>query len=304
LLLKAVASSDDGKGLKPDAALRGQIVAMLGDAKASRAQMDVLVNGADDLARALAPEAGPDRQQVVAALNRALERLQADGTLSRADRLSALLARVELARLDAPRQALRPPLDGGLKAQVRSVSSRLDREVTDTYERQAVITLAAHVLGRAGLWDDSNALLKAGLARSHAPYYLMSQLGGNARKLGDKTEALAWYEKAWQRSEGPATRLQWGSGYVSALTELAPEDEGRIEQAVAQLFDEAGSDRAAFHERSARSLQRVGRKLKAWNETGDHDAVLERLRARLAPLCGRLEAADPQRKACLSVMGT
>ena len=33
-------------------------------------------------------------------------------------------------------------------------------------------------------------------------------------------EALRWYEQAFEKSEGPATRLQWGSGYLSALVEL------------------------------------------------------------------------------------
>ena len=70
--------------------------------------------------------------------------------------------------------------------------------------------------------DESDALLKANLARSHSPYYLMSQLGGNARKLGKPDEALRWYEQAFDKSEGPATRLQWGSSYLTALVDLAP----------------------------------------------------------------------------------
>ena len=81
------------------------------------------------------------------------------------------------------------------------------------------------MLGQAGLWKDSDALLKASLTKSHSPYYLMSQLAGNAKKQGRKAEALDWYQKAYESSEGPATRLQWGSSYVSSLVELAPQDE-------------------------------------------------------------------------------
>ena len=298
LLLKALAESDDGKGLKPDAALRQRVQRLLADAQASRAQMDVLVNQSPDLARALAPEPGKEREAIVAALNRALDRLQADASLSRADRLSALLAQVELARLDEPKDALQPKLDAALQREARETSSRLDREVTDGFERQAVITSAAYLLGRAGLWSDSDALLKANLQRSHSPYYLMSQLGGNARRQGRTDEALRWYEEAFVRSQGPATRLQWGSGYVSALVELAPQDAARIERAAAQVLAESAKDPAAFHERSARSLQRVGSKLAAWNQDGQHDAVIRRLQGQLAPVCAKVDAADGQRATC------
>jgi len=174
--------------------------------------------------------------------------------------------------------------------------ARDDREITDGYERQAVITSAGYLLARAGLWDESNRLLERNLAKSHSPYYLMSQLGGNARKRGDKAGALRWYERAFDRSEGPATRLQWGASYLSALVELAPQDAPRIEKAAAQLFAEAAQDKGAFHERSGRSLQRVGSKLAQWNTGGAHAASMQRLRAQLDGVCAKVDAAE--RAAC------
>ena len=75
--------------------------------------------------------------------------------------------------------------------------ARVDREITAGYERQAVITFAAALLGRAGLWADSDTLLKSNLARSHSPYYLMSQLGSNARRLGRTDEALNWFAQSF-----------------------------------------------------------------------------------------------------------
>jgi len=304
LLLKGLAESDDGKGIKPDAALRQKVLRVLNDAKASRAQMDVLVNQGADLARALALKPGAEREAVVGALNRALDRLQADASLSRADRLSALLARVEIARLDQPKDTLVPKLDAALQRQARDTSAQLDREVTDGFERQAVITSAAYLLGRAGLWTDSDGLLKANLQRSHSPYYLMSQLGSNARKQGRTDEALRWYEESFTRSEGPATRLQWGAGYLNALVDLAPQDAARIERAAAQVLAESAKDPAAFHERSARSLQRVGTKLSAWNKDGQHDAVIRRLQGQLAPVCAKVDAADGQRATCEGLLKT
>ncbi|MDO8420449.1 MAG: disulfide isomerase, partial [Rubrivivax sp.] len=223
-------------------------------------------------------------------------------TLSRGDRLGALYGRVELARLGAPKDAARVALPESLLKEVREHMARADREITDGYERQAVITYAGSVLGRAGLWADSDALLKANLGKSHSPYYLMSQLGGNARKQGRTEEALNWYAQAFDKSEGPATRLQWGSGYFSALVDLAPQDAARIEKTAAQLLAEASRDEGAFEGRSVRSLQRVGSKLTSWNADGKQAAVLRRLQAQLDALCPKVDVAEGQRAACEALL--
>lgn len=303
LLLKSLAESGESGmvGIKPDAALRERVRKLLADPVASRAQMDALVNYAPELAKALAPDAGAERRAMVAALDSALQRLQADSSLSRADRMSALIGRVDLARLDQAKDVLQPKLPAALLRQVRDEATRADREVTDAYERQAVVTAAAFMLGEAGLWSESDSLLLANLSKSHSPYYLMNQLAGNAKKRGFNAKALGWYEQAWQKSEGPATRLQWGSNYLTNLVDLAPKDEARIEKGVSALIQEAAGQQAAFYERSARSMQRVGDKLAAWNGKGEHQAVVDRLRAQLTPVCAKLPAGDPQRGACDAV---
>lgn len=298
LMLKALAGSTEGQGVKADAALRERVAKLLADPAATRSQMDVLVNAAAELVQALAPQAGKERATLAALFDTALARLEDDTTLSRADRMTALIARVSLARIDQPKDTLHPKLSEAVLKQVRDEAARADREVTDGYERQAVITSAAYLLGEAGLWKESDALLKASLAKSHSPYYLMSQLGSNARKQGRTAEALNWYGQAFDRSEGPATRLQWGASYLSALVELTPQDAGRIEKTASKLIDEAAAQQGAFYERSARSMQRVGSKLGSWNAGGKHQAAMDRLRAQLAPVCGKLPTADAQRATC------
>ena len=125
----------------------------------------------------------------------------------------------------------------------------------------------------------------------------MSSLAANAKARGDKAEALRWYEEAFNKSEGPATRLQWGASYVSALVELAPKDAPRIERVASQLIGEAAAQPNAFYERSARSLERVGKKLQGWNSAGAHADVVKRLQAQLAPVCAKLPADDAQQRA-------
>ena len=306
LWLKALAASDDGKGVKADDGLRLRVMKVLADPQQARLHMDVLTNGADDIVRTLEPDEGagstPGRVPLLAAFDTALKRLEADTTLSRNDRMGALYARVLLARLGGPKDAVQVKLAEPLLKDVREHVARADREITDGYERQAVITYAGALLGRAGLWADSDALLKANLAKSHSPYYLMSQLGGNARRLGHKEEALRWYGLAFDKSEGPATRLEWGSRYLSALVDLAPQDAVRIEKTAAKLVAEAGRDRGAFEGRSVRSLQRVSTKLGSWNADGKRAATLLRLQAQLDAVCAKADAADGQRAACQALL--
>ncbi len=302
LWLKALAASDDGQGVKPDAALRDRVQRVLADPAQARQQMDVLTNSAADIVRTLQSDPGPARQALVTSFDGALKRLQSDPSLSRGNRLDALYARVALARLDQGKDAVQVKLPEALLKDVRDHVQRDDREITDGYERQAVITAAGATLGRAGLWADSEALLKANLAKSHSPYYLMSQLGSNARKLGRNDEALQWYGQAFDRSEGPATRLQWGAGYLAALVDLAPQDAARIEKTAAQLLAEASKDDGAFEGRSVRSLQRVGSKLVSWNADGKQAATLKRLQGQLDGICPKVDVAEGQRAACQALL--
>jgi hypothetical protein len=300
-MLKALAAQE-GKSAAATGAVRRKVLEVLGDPAGSRTQMDVLTGSAPEIVRALEPKAGPSRHQLMKAYNASLKRLEADGTLSRADQLGALLARVDLARIDQPKDTPHPRIPEALRDEVRRHANRVDQEITNGYERQAVITAAGYMLARAGLWRESDELLQANLAKSHSPYYLMSQLADNARKRGDKEAALRWYAEAFQKSEGPATRLQWGASYLGALVDLAPDDVPRIEKTASQILGEAAAQPAAFHQRGARSMKRVGDKLAAWNKGGAHSDAMNRLRAQFEPVCGKVAAADGQRAACEAVL--
>ena len=302
LWLKSIGALADGKASAP--AQLPRLRAVLADAPQARAQMDVLTNEAPDLVKAVAPTAGSTRTPLVAEFDAALKRLNEDATLSRADRLNALQGRIDLARLDTAKDDPFPKnLPAPLLAEAREQAAKANREITDGYERQAVVTEAANLLGRAGLWKESDELLQTALARSHSPFYLMSQLAGNAKKQGKKAEALRWYEEAFNKSEGPATRLQWGSSYFSALVELSPDDTARIEKTAAQLFAEAEKDPGAFYERSERSLKKVATLLATWSKTADQTAAVGRLKAQLDGVCGKLDGGDPKAKAaCQGLM--
>jgi len=292
LFLQAAAAG--GPQASPKPAAFDRLLAVLRHAESSRVNMDVLSNNAAELARALSAPKTAQRQQLVDTYDACLSGLANDTTLSRADRLGALIARTQLARLDAPAKAP-PAVPTDLLTEVREHVARADRETTNGYERQVVIPTAAYLLEQAGAGDASDQLLQANLASSPSAYYLMLGLAGNAKRRGDTAAALRWYEQAFERSQGPSTRLQWGATYVTALIDLAPQDEARIEKVVQQLFTEAAAQPDVFYERSARSLQRVGDKLMGWK---GHAAALKRLKTQLATVCAGLPAGDGQREVC------
>ena len=307
LRLKALAALD-AKAPAPDGlASRPAVLAAVADPARARDVADVLVLYAEPIVRALSAPGTPERVEALATFDAALLRLEADKTLSRADRMQALIARVDLARIDLPepvagKPSPAPKLPGPLLAHVREEAARADREISNGYERQAVITSAAWLLDLAGLGAESDALLEANLAKSHSPYYLMSGLAGNAKRRGDNAEALRWYREAFEKSEGPATRLQWGASYLGALVDLAPADEAAIESTTLQLLREAKGQPDAFEMRSGRSLQRAGKKLVAWSQGGAHAASMTRLRGELEAVCAAPDRSDADRAACRSLL--
>jgi len=273
---------------------RERLLALLREPATVRRHADVLENEAPALARAAGGE--PVDRGLVAALDTALRALQVDATLSRADRLGALDARVELAHLGgrtAPR---------ALQDEVRDAAAEADRGIVDGYERQAVIPSAAQLLDDVGLAPDARRLLQANLAKSHSPYYLMTALAEIESHHGDRAAALRWHREAWAASVGPATRLQWGARYVRALTELAPHDDAAVQDAALRVIDEAAAQPDAFYERSARSLRRIGSVLRAWNRDGNHAETWRRFAARVSALCARYPAGDAQRGGCVAVL--
>jgi hypothetical protein len=161
-----------------------------------------------------------------------------------------------------------------------------------------VISTAADALAEVGLMTESDALLTSELTRSQSPYYYMLGLAANAKKRGDKAVALDWHEKAYVAADGPATRLQWGASYVNALVELAPQDARRIETAASHVIGELDAKPDTFFGRNQKSLERMGKKLAAWNKGHQHGDSLQRIRAQMAGVCAKLPAADPARAAC------
>ncbi len=301
LALKAiVAAAQDRSALPDPVAALARVQVILGDAVQARESFDVLVNYGADMLALLAPKGSAARAPLQNNWNMALERFAADAGLSQSDRLSAVSAKLALLKLDLPKDA-KPVFDAALLAQARAAVALADKTTTSSYERQAVIPNAADLLSEAGLLDESDALLKAELPKAISPYYHMLVLAANERARGNKTASLDWTQQAWEKSVGPATRLQWGSGYVNRLLELSPQDSARIEKAASGVLAELEAVPETFYERNRRGLEKMGRQLLAWNARGQHAAVVKKLAAQLDAVCAKLPAQDEARAACSGV---
>jgi hypothetical protein len=248
-----------GAGANPDAAVRlrlhaqlaagsadaASLLAVFGDARLARSNMDILSNSGINLIKIASR-----REELVAALSGTAAQWADDFWLSAPDRLAAVRLQMRLTRLLAPTQ--------GLQEQVRQRVEEALAESSDPYERHTLVNTAVSALNDAGLAAQAEQVLLAELPRSHSPYYFMLSLASSAKRRGDTAGVLAWYGKAWEAAVGPATRLQWGVTYVSSLIELAPQDADRIEQAMQALqTDIAAAGPDAHHQRNLTQLQKL-----------------------------------------------
>jgi thioredoxin-like negative regulator of GroEL len=300
LAFKSLAARAQAGGT-PDAAAIGEsrkvVDRLLANAEAIRTATDLLAFYADPVVAYLAP-AGEERKTLASRWDAALGELLKSSALSRADQVGAWDSRVTLWKL----KSANGELSAAQRAEVFRALSDIVAATTDRYERQAVVPDGAHVLAEAGLLDRSDELLKYELPRAVAPYYHMLVLGGNAAKRHDNKAALSWYEQAWRKSEGPATRIQWGAGFVGHLLELDPADAARVESAAGAVIGQLAPKSETFYERNQRSLQKMAKRLLKWEGSDPaRQRSVAKIKSQLAKTCARLPAKDPGRTNCESV---
>lgn len=229
-------------------------------------QLDIVIGYGFDLVRFLTAPASDARARLIAVWSHALEGLEADDTISIADRLGALRARVRLTRLGAPD----PQLAALAGERVAAALALADSPEL----RHSLVNTGAGVLSDAGLLNEAQQLLTAELAQSHAAFYFMHGLASLAKRCGEPGAALDWYEQAWHGAAGPATRLQWGATWLLALLDLAPRDAARIERCCQQLLPAFEATPDAGCRRNRSQATRIVKALSSPNRGGPHAAAL------------------------------
>ena len=87
-----------------------------------------------------------------------------------------------------------------------------------------------------------------------------------------------------------------------ALTELAPAQQDRLDQAVGRVIDELDPAPETFYGRNRIVLEKLGVALKAWKSAPVHEASVDRALARMDAVCQKLPAAAPERAVCRDVL--
>ncbi len=294
LRLKALAAQAGASGKPSEAeaqAARQHVERIAAQSTLADQVADLYAAYAGDWLKAFGP---PGASSTSAAISQVLQRQIAGGARSNGERLDALIARVAVWKHEGGGK-----LSAEQQKTVAQTAQALAAATPDKYERQTVVPSAAYALAQAELLSDSTALLQAELPKAVAPYYHMQMLGSNAKKAGDAKAAVDWYEQAWRKSEGPATRLQWGVGYVGQLLELQPTDLERIRTAVTSVLKELPPTGETFYERNQRSIQRLAQRLDAWRGTEAARAqLIAAAQKQVQDLCTQLPARDPGRANC------
>jgi thiol-disulfide isomerase/thioredoxin len=276
---------------------RKQLLDLLALPAVARANVANLLFRSTDVVGLLSDAGSPERKQLTAAWNAALDGLASgDGgaALSAPEQLNLIRARMLLALIDAPDAPLPPELVD----EARKAVARVDAETTDAYARQAAINAAAGLYWEADLHEDANRLLVAELEKSKSPYYFMLDLAELAKKAGREEEAVKWLARAYDGAQGPATRFQWGYSYLVGLLEMTPEDAPAIEKVGLQLLGELDGSPDAFYQRTRTRLEQLSTRLLEWDQGGDRAKVIEALRARTGQVCRGMPQGDEGRSNC------
>lgn len=221
------------------------------------------------------------REDLGKLLIKALDRVYRDKALPLPDRLATVNADIALGKGD----------DGAVSkavlTKVRDRAAWANKEAKDLIVRQSVISNAAYLLHDAG--DDAGAktLLEAELKRSASPYYYMLSLASLAEDAGDGLAAIDWARKAYETSEGAATRVQWAIEYSKTVLRQAPDDKAAVEASAQAVINELGKNSGSYYQRTRVKVGAWGQLLRQWSEVHQGSAVLSRLDSKMTSVCAK-----------------
>ncbi len=245
----------------------------------------------------LTPAPGPARAGLVEAWLTAARGMEEHPQFSTTERLYALLPRLELARIDGPRDGPLPP---ELVEHVRGRADWVRAHVTDEGELQTVLNMAAWLLSLSGLDAEAVELLTEMMVAAEAPNYFMSTLG--AMSGNDPERALYWHRMAYDRASHGSTRFRWGASFLQSMIELTPDAEDAILEASEEILGELLTLDDAFSGRNYAYLGDLEGRYRAWaNDAPTRQQILARIRELVHARCEGYEDGGPDspRRRCL-----
>lgn len=246
----------------------------------------VLFDGAS-IAAALTEAGSSERAALTDEFYRAYAALRADEAVYKRERIYTLTGKIFFERIDDEEAEL----SDELQQEIRATTAWADESTQSVYERQPIINALGNVLLEAGLDEDAKSLLLAELDRSKQAYYYMPDIADIEKRAGNYEQAIAWLQKAYDATRGPATRFQWGYYYLSGLMEMAPDDAERIRDTTVGMIRELQAS-GGFYLRPKSQLGRMQDELLAWAEANETDSVLDDIREAVLGICAEAEVPD------------
>jgi thiol-disulfide isomerase/thioredoxin len=210
--------------------------------------------------------------------NRWVTRMQEaadDSRFSEADRLIAFASALDATKALTPNHAIPPSMQQSARNRIRQALT-LDG---DRFKRNDLVNAAGIIDDELGDREAARELYLSELPNTSTPYYYMSHLAALAEKEGQPQEALDWTAKAYDASEGPATRLKWGSSYVRTLIRLSPNDTARIRAVALQVAADA-SHADAVHGRPRAAISQINAALDQWASSAERRSVVAEIKER------------------------
>ncbi|MCH8117633.1 MAG: thioredoxin family protein [Proteobacteria bacterium] len=265
---------------------------VLGDYELVKANIRTVIFSGATLTRHLTEAGSDERMSLTQKFIDIYDRIAADESVYKRERIYTLSGKMRFERIDDDEAEI----SDKLKQDIVATVAWADESTPSVYERQPIINALGNVLDAAGMDDVAQPLLLAELGKSKQPYYYMVSLAEIEQRAGNKDVAISWLKKAYDASQGPATRFQWGANYLKGLLEMAPAETQLIQETTVRLISEL-QEGGGFFQRPKAQLQRLEGQLQEWGEAHEDEEVLSTIRKSVLAVC-LADTQEESRKAC------
>lgn len=265
---------------------------VLGDYELVKANIRTVIFSGATLTRHLTDAGSEERMSLTQKFIDIYDKIAADESVYKRERIYTLSGKMRFERIDDDEAEI----SDKLKQDIVDTVAWADESTPSVYERQPIINALGNVLDAAGMDDAAKPLLLAELGKSKQPYYYMVSLAEIEQRAGNKDVAISWLNKAYDASQGQATRFQWGANYLKGLLEMAPAETQLIQETTVRLISEL-QEGGGFFQRPKAQLQRLEGQLQEWGEAQEDEEVLSTIRKSVLAVC-LADTQEESRKAC------
>lgn len=232
-----------------------------------------------NLVKALFAQKSDERDAFIAAYKSALEAARAKLSAGSNDHLVSFYPLVELGKMEGE------TITGAEKNLIKKEMLEAVNKISDAHQQVFISSTASYILEQADLADVARQVLEQDIKKSKTPYYAMASLASLEKKAGNNAKALEWIERAYNTSQGNATRIQWGSSYLIYMMDLSADQKDKILREVQKFYRDHIERPDAFMGRNKARLDRIAAKLKEWSEKSGSQAQIKTLKKQLLDGC-------------------